>query len=140
MPPVTALTHLQKTTERKAMPEFLLDFTCTGTARLTADDLATAAREFTEFLNCYDPGIAVSGQGMSGHITELSLGLTCENQAALAVGEVDGEEVTADLDGMITPAVCARTGQNRNCKEVYDEARGDGHLGLCPHCADVTGR
>lgn len=33
---------------------------------------------------------------------------------------------------MIEPYACER------CGEVYDEAGGDGYMGLCPACADAT--
>jgi hypothetical protein len=124
------------------MPEFLLDFTATGTARITGNDLASVVTAFKEFLYCYDPGIVVSGDGVTGSVSELSLGLCAPDPPVLRVAEIDGHGVDSasslDLDTMMTPVACDRMGEDPGCEQVYDEARGDGYLGLCPHCADVT--
>ena len=126
------------------MPEFLLDFTASGTARVTGDDLASVVAAFKSFLDCYDPGITINEDGVTGSVTELSLGLCTPDQLTLRVAEVDGESVDRasglDLDTMMTPVLCDRAGEDPDCEQVYDEARGDGYAGLCPHCADVTDR
>lgn len=126
------------------MPEFLLDFTASGTARVTGDDLASVVAAFKEFLDCYDPGIILSEDGVTGSVTELSLGLCAPGQPVLRIAEVDGDIVDSasslDLDTMVTPVVCDRMDEDPDCEQVYDEARGDGYMGLCPHCADVSDR
>lgn len=122
------------------MTEFLFDFTATGCARVTADDLAGAVAVFKDVLDCYDPGITFTVDGVAGSITEISLGLLSRDQFVLSVAEADGESVRddTDLDTMMTPVLCDRAGDDPECEGVYDEARGDGYLGLCPHCADTT--
>jgi hypothetical protein len=123
------------------MPEFLFDLTCTATARLTADDLESAVRALNETLNCLDPQITIGQDDVTGAVTEISLGLATPGQHILSLVEVDGESATADLelDKMTTPVLCDRWDSNdADCEQVYDEAGGDGYLGLCPHCADVT--
>jgi hypothetical protein len=126
------------------MPEFLLDFTATGTARVTGDDLASVVAAFKGFLDCYDPGITLSADGVTGSVTELSLGLCAPDQPVLSIAEIDGDDAgsasSLDLDTMMTPVVCDRMGEDPGCEQVYDEARGDGYMGLCPHCADVSDR
>lgn len=123
------------------MPEFLLDFTASGTARVTGDSLADVVAAFKGFLDCYDPGVTLAVDGVNGAVTELSLGLCKQGQPVLAVAEVDGESADsgADADAMMTPVLCRRWAEDRDCEQVYDEARGDGYQGLCPHCADAKG-
>jgi len=119
------------------VPEFLIDFTASGTARVSGDDLASVVAAFKGFLDCYDPGITLHHEDVTGAITELSLGLTAPDRPVLSVAEADGESVDAgDLDAMTTPVLCERHGEDPDCEQVYDEARGDGYMGLCPHCAD----
>jgi hypothetical protein len=126
------------------MPEFLLDFTATGTARVTGDDLASVVAAFKDFLDCYDPGITLSEDDVTGSVTELSLGLCAPDQPVLSVAEVDGDSVdrasSRDLDTMMTPVLCDRLGEDPGCNQIYDEAGGDGYMGLCPHCADISDR
>ena len=128
------------------MPEFLLDFTATGTARVTGDDLASVVAAFKGFFDCVEPAITVLDEDDEpcGTVSELSLGLCTPDQLTLRVAEVDGESVDRasglDLDTMMTPVLCDRAGEDPDCEQVYDEARGDGYAGLCPHCADVTDR
>lgn len=122
------------------MPEFLFDLTCTATARVTAGDLAEAAATLKGELDCYDPGITITnGDGAAIHVTEISLGAE-SGQPVMSLAEADGETADADLDGMMTPVLCRRAGSDPDCEGVYDEARGDGYQGLCPHCADRSSR
>ena len=122
------------------MPEFLLDFTATGTARLEGDDLGSVVAALKGFLDCYDPGIVLDHDGVTGRVTEISLGLCSPKQAILSLAEVDGESADSsiELDTMTTPVLCNRHDEDPDCNLVYDEAAGDGYMGLCPHCADVT--
>lgn len=117
------------------MPEFLFNFTCTGTARLTADNLADTVRALTAVLDCLNPGITISEPGVTGAVTELSLS---EGQSVLALAEVDGTAAAADLDNITKPVLCSRadTG-DPECEHVYDETDDNSYMGMCLPCADT---
>lgn len=124
------------------MTEFLFDFTATGAARVTAEDLTEAVAVFKDVLDCFEPAITVTSEGVTISIGEMSLGVLAPDQPVLSVAEADGESVRCDtdLDTMMTPVLCDRAGDDPGCEGVYDEARGDGYMGLCPHCADKSER